>query len=544
MNKYKNFGVMLDVSRNAVMNVETLKTFINCLEKMGYDTLELYAEDTYKLDDEPYFGYQRGGYTSEELKEIDAYCKEHGIELIPCVQTLAHFTNLARIPHYQDIIDANDILLIDEPKTYALIEKIFANCAKNFTSKKINIGMDEAHFVGLGKYLDKHGYTNRFKLLCKHLTKVCEIAEKYGFKPHMWSDMFFRLYQNGGYTQVNPELAAKFDQELIDAIPDNVELAYWNYYHTEKEIYDFMFGQHRKLNKEIWFAGGAWVWSGFAPNNYFSIATMKPAMQSVIENGIDKVLITLWGDNGKECSSFAALPVLYAIRQYGNGNFDDKKIAMDFEKLFGVPFDDFMTLDLPDHSRFVEEYGNVQNASKIFLYQDCFMGIYDDVIEKEGKIDYACYANRIFKAGEKTPEFKYIFDCLGNLCLVLDKKMMLGVETRKLYKAKDKQGLLALTKTYEEVIVLIKQFHKSFKKLWFKENKPFGWEIQDARIGGVICRVETCKERLEAFIKGEISSIPELEEDILEFGAEGGPGYRLNIYTAIISRSSMCWNLL
>ena len=46
---------------------------IDCLVKMGYDTLELYTEDTYEIEGEPYFGYMRGRYTAREIKEIDVY---------------------------------------------------------------------------------------------------------------------------------------------------------------------------------------------------------------------------------------------------------------------------------------------------------------------------------------------------------------------------------------------------------------------------------------------------------------------------------------
>ena len=69
--KYNLFGVMLDCSRNAVMKPEEVKRFIDLLEKMGYNSLELYTEDTYKIPDEPYFGYMRGGYTPDEIKDID-----------------------------------------------------------------------------------------------------------------------------------------------------------------------------------------------------------------------------------------------------------------------------------------------------------------------------------------------------------------------------------------------------------------------------------------------------------------------------------------
>ena len=89
---YEHFGVMLDMSRNAVMKVSRVKQMMDYLAKMGYNTLSLYCEDTYEIKSQPYFGYMRGSYTGMEIKEIDAYAKSKGIELVPCVQTLAHFT--------------------------------------------------------------------------------------------------------------------------------------------------------------------------------------------------------------------------------------------------------------------------------------------------------------------------------------------------------------------------------------------------------------------------------------------------------------------
>ena len=62
------FGVMIDCSRNAVMNVPTVKRFCDIIAKMGYNTLMLYTEDTYEVDNQPYFGYLRGRYSKEEIK--------------------------------------------------------------------------------------------------------------------------------------------------------------------------------------------------------------------------------------------------------------------------------------------------------------------------------------------------------------------------------------------------------------------------------------------------------------------------------------------
>ncbi|MBO4734674.1 MAG: family 20 glycosylhydrolase, partial [Clostridia bacterium] len=120
-NTFRRFGTMLDCSRGAVMTVETVKKWIDIISDLGYNTLMLYTEDTYEVEGQPYFGYLRGRYSVEELKSIDDYAFEHGVELIPCIQTLAHLEAIFRWSTYSDIRDCNDILLVDNAKTYELI---------------------------------------------------------------------------------------------------------------------------------------------------------------------------------------------------------------------------------------------------------------------------------------------------------------------------------------------------------------------------------------------------------------------------------------
>ena len=93
MKKYKpkTFGVMLDLSRNAVMSIPCFKRYLEYLHKMGYNAVYFYNEDAYEVEGEPYFGYLRGRYTRAEMKEIDDYAYSLGIEIIPCIQTLGHF---------------------------------------------------------------------------------------------------------------------------------------------------------------------------------------------------------------------------------------------------------------------------------------------------------------------------------------------------------------------------------------------------------------------------------------------------------------------
>src|SRR5699024_7158115 len=165
-------GVMLDASRNAVPTIDGIKALLRKMALMGLNTLMLYTEDTYKVDDYPYFGYMRGRYTENELKTCDEYAAQLGVEMMPCIQTLAHLTEALKWNYAIELRDTADILLAGEAKTYEFLEKIITAATKPFKSNRIHIGMDEAHQLGLGKYLDKNGYEERFTIMNQHLEEV------------------------------------------------------------------------------------------------------------------------------------------------------------------------------------------------------------------------------------------------------------------------------------------------------------------------------------------------------------------------------------
>ena len=181
MKNFKSFAAMIDCSRDAVMNVESIKRFILLLEKMGFDSLLLYMEDTFEVPNEPYFGYLRGRYSQKEIRDLCAYGREHHVEVSPCVEMLAHLNAIFHHQAYSDIHDLDDILLIDEERTYELLDRLFSSLESSFLSRTLHIGLDEAHMVGLGKYKDKHGIVDRTELFVRHLNKIREIAKKHGF---------------------------------------------------------------------------------------------------------------------------------------------------------------------------------------------------------------------------------------------------------------------------------------------------------------------------------------------------------------------------
>jgi len=513
MKHFDTFGIMIDCSRNAVMTVGELKKFISLVSKMGYNQLQLYTEDTYEIEGEPFFGYKRGRYSEKELKEIDEFASSLGVEMVPNIQTLAHLNCIMRWPEYDEIKDIDDILLAGDERTYELIDKMIASARKCFKSNRIHIGMDEAFKLGKGKYLDINGARDRSEILVEHLGRVCEIAEKYGFKPMMWSDMFYRLANNGVYRVKNSNI----NPEISKMIPKNLQLVYWDYYTTDKELQEAMFDGHKVICDDIVFGAGADKWNGLVPRNHVSLKAMDVAMRVCVEKGVREAFVTTWGDNGAEASIYSVLPTFAHLACLADGITDIDEIKKKFYEWTGYSYDDFMLLDMPDKF----EDGVNLTPSKYELYNDCFLGIYDKNVEDGDAQHFAHCAKVLEEASERTGEYSYIFQTEAKLCNLLAIKADIGIRTREAYLAKDMDSLKAICEQYGEMLKRADEFYYAFKTQWLKENKPNGFEVQDIRLGGLMMRIRNCKERLEDYINGVVDAIPELDEETLVITQEG-----------------------
>ena len=383
--------------------------------------------------------------------------------------------------------------------------------------------MDEAGFAGRGRYLEQHGWQNPYEIMLRHIGRVNAIAEKYGFQCHMWSDSLFHMR----------------DVNVSDALPEHMQLVYWDYYHDTEEFYDNKFREHKALGREVWYAGAAKTHCSFAPGSRYSMKNNLAALRSVVKNGIENVLITMWGDNGGECSFFSALPVLYAARRFADGVYDEAQIKEEFFSLFGLSFDAFMALELPNivTSAYVQKRND--NPAATLLFADPFMGIFDCEIENAGIIDYAGY-EKILSEDDKIGDFGYIFDELRKLCTVLKVKYDLSVRTRKAYQVSDKAELRRIADSdYPFILDALDAFYRSFRHLWFRENKPFGFEVQDARIGGLMLRLRHCRETLIAYCDGVIHEIPELAADVLPRDSKTSDRILADAYSKMISASTL-----
>ena len=511
---FKTFGTMLDCSRNAVMTVESVKRWIDLTAKLGCNTLHLYMEDTYEVDGHPYFGHLRGRYSKAELKQIDAYAAAHGMQVIPCIQTLAHVNALFHWPVYREIHDAADILLTGDERTYALVDGMFRTLRECLRTNIVNIGMDEADLLGLGKYLTLHGYRDRFSILMEHLRRVSEMAKKYGFELLMWGDMFFRLAGGDYFTNFNqdPKLG-EIPEEVRQLVPENIHLVYWDYFSRDRQSYERNIDAHNAIKSGSWFAGGLWTWAGFAPHNTFSIATMREAMKACHAKGVENVVMTMWGDNGAECSKFAVLPALFTVSQMAQDIDDVETIHANFEREFGIPFEDFRALDLIGTQNDSAEA--IYNPEKYLLYCDPFMGQFDNRVKSGDAAGYVDCAARLAVYADHA-EYGYLFRSLRALCAFLSVKADLGIRTRAAYLSGDKKAAKALSTDYDAALERLDAFYAAYEQQWMHENKPQGFDVVDLRIGGQRQRLLHCRDRLLAYAEGRLDRIEELEEPVLD----------------------------
>ena len=98
-------------------------------------------------------------------------------------------------------------------------------------------------------------------------------------------------------------------------------------------------------------------------------------------------------------------------------------------------------------------------------------------------------------------------DSMAKLCDVLADKYELGVKTRAAYRNGDRAELLRLAN--EEYVIVeknLRAFIKAFEKQWTKENKPYGFDVQRYRLGGLLHRIGLAEDGLITARAGWIRS--------------------------------------
>jgi hypothetical protein len=534
---FQSIGLMLDASRNAVPTIDTVKLILRKLAMLGMNQLMLYTEDTYEVPGQPLIGYLRGRYSQAELRELDAYAERLGIEIIPCIQALAHLSQMLRWPAFKDVCDTHDILLVDEPKTYELLEQMIAAASAPFRTKRIHLGMDEAHDIGLGRYMQLHGVKRRFDILSSHLTKASAICQKLGLRPMIWSDMYFRLAAKTGDYYASD---AHIQPELVPGIPEDLQLVYWDYYHTDPVFYRDFIARHRVAQRDILFAAGVWTWNTFWAIESFARLTSEAGLIASREAGLKEVFTTAWGDDGAECdflSTFIGLTHFAANAYRSEGVADLAKLRRDFRGALDADYDAWLANGGVDHTPGLPtlreiwggktptdvppeltdttavNFGAI-NASKTLLWQDPLLGVADANLRREWGL-----TRHYRELSSKLEQLASHDDGWGRHALplalsqALALKAELGIDLLEAYQHNDRSALQRLADDrLPATIAAVEQLREAHRRLWHDLYKPFGWEVLDCRYGALLSRLHTAQLRLRDYLAGQIAEIAELAE--------------------------------
>ena len=500
--RFDSCGFFLDFSRNGVMTVEASCRYMDYCAALGMNLVVLYTEDTYTVPEYLQMGYLRGRLTEDELRRLDEYAASLGMELVPCIQTLGHMENFLQWRSNQHLKDQVAVLLADEEETYKFIEAEIRAVRRCIRGKRLHIGMDEAHGVGLGRYYAKHGPTDRFPLLSRHLDRVVKICEKYGFEPMMWSDMFFRL---GSKNNEYYDKESCIPQSVIDSLPD-VGMVYWDYYHTDESWYEHMLTEHEKMSGNTIFAGGVWTWSGFLPQVELTWNSMEPGLRCCARHQVKTVIATMWGDDGQETNQFLALSQVPIFSEFcWRGDQCDREAVMaTAEFLTGLP------------RRAYEAFGlfypgdEDNRTGKALVYCDLLYPLGPRREELADCIDRSRRALEILAGYREIPECRYAAS-LFRVCL---KKALVIREMRPRYLAGDKEWLAKTAReTIPELLAAYEKLRIRHKRLWERDYKRNGWEVLALRYGAVEGRLRDVQDALERYVRGELATLCELDEE-------------------------------
>ena len=508
---FEKNGLMLDLSRNAVAHIDMLKQFIREMAFMGHSWFMLYMEDVYEVEGAPYFGALRGRYSIQDLQEVDRYAQLFGVQLVPCIQTLAHMDQYfmwETIEYkYKDI---DNIFNVGNAEVRTLLTRMIASLRKAFSSDIIHIGMDEAHNLGRGRYLDENGLKKRGDIMQDHLAFMKTLCTTYGFKPIVWDDMFFGRYSNN-----------KEDVEPV--IPNQVGLMYWDYYSGLAKHYQNHLQVCRTLTEKPMFAGGAWRWTGYIPHHKKTLETTLAAIEACRKERIKEVIVTSWGDDGSEAPLYTCMfgLVLYAYLDC-HVEYREEGFAQYLKLYTGMGFNEWMRQGEPD--LFEGTTGNNYDItpSKYLLYQDPLGSkflYYIRTLTTDMDAVYAKLEQAFTEDAAHTdnPLQRSIAQFYALMMKTLYYKWRLPLDIWEAYKKTDKKALQALVENkLKPLKAALTETAKARRQVWTEECRAFGSEVLDHRFGAMLMRLEVTQEILTDYIQGKIRRIDELEEERLD----------------------------
>jgi len=217
-------GYMLDISRGKKPRVDTIKGMIDLLAALKYNEFQLYMEgDCFKYAAYPEETADFDCLGSDDIRELDRYCRERFIDLVPNQNSFGHMYTWLKKPafHHLGLYETEDevpsTLNPLLPESFDFMRKLYASVLPCFTSEYVNIGLDEAY--GLGRYQIEEYCREKGKdvVFMEWLNRLnSHIRDTYGKKVMFWADMITNYPES--YSMVPKDaIALEWGYELIQS---------------------------------------------------------------------------------------------------------------------------------------------------------------------------------------------------------------------------------------------------------------------------------------------------------------------------------------
>jgi hexosaminidase len=272
-------GLMLDVSRRKVPTLDTLQGLVEELSNYKLNVLQLYTEHTFQFPRHPKIGADCGSLSSEDILELDAFCRQHHVELMPNLQSFGHARNTLALPEYQHLAETDALWSLSPAfeEAYTLLDELYADMLPAFTSTTFNVDCDETYDVGKGAskaLADEMGVGHVY---LNHILRLRELAARYGRRIQAWGDILLH------------------HPELISEVPDDVTLLDWHYAPAEEYPTVKAFAE---AGRRFWVCPGVGSWNSIFPRLYGANVNIRSFVRDGVAAGAEGMLNTDWGDYG------------------------------------------------------------------------------------------------------------------------------------------------------------------------------------------------------------------------------------------------------
>ncbi|MBR2910229.1 MAG: hypothetical protein IKC05_01335, partial [Lentisphaeria bacterium] len=341
------------------------------------------------------------------------------------------------------------------------------------------------------------------------------LCRKYELQPMIWSDMYFRL---ANPQQEYYDLESSIPDDVRDAIPKNVQLVYWDYYHKDQEFYSAMLRRHRELGFEPVMASGIWTWPTFWYDHPRTAATAAPCIEACRKEKVRELIFTMWGDDGAFCNIDSALAGVFYTADLAYGENAGSNTAKRFDVLCApTSYSSHLAAAEINFEQMRKDGSAMPVFSSYLVWDDPLMGIaLDGYLRNDPEFDLKFLDSleeiqcRIlpFIECDGAGDLEYV----SNLISLLTKKIEMRGALTAAYEQGDRMALREIAvNVIPAVIAAVEEFDVSFRRQWMSYAKPFGIERIQSRNAALIARLQETSLRIREFLSNEVERIEELE---------------------------------